>query len=117
MKWVGTLKRFIGGHQQKEPSITVHEDGFSFLGNNGLPAQVQWGEVLEIRACKLDLSTWDEVRFRFVLSSGKEVELSEDQPGFDAALSAVCVSLPCVAGWRNQIIKPAFARNETVFFL
>jgi hypothetical protein len=69
MSWVDSLKRFVGERKRIALSITVSENGFLFVSSNGLSAQVQWSEIVEIRAFKLDLLAWHEVRLLFVRQS------------------------------------------------
>ena len=71
---------------------------------------------MEVSAYKLDLMTIDEVRFDFTLLDGTVVTVSEEQSAFRAVVDSAQTEFPGVAGWRNRIIKPAFARNETVLY-
>jgi hypothetical protein len=111
MKVLASVRRLLARRKPAEPPITLTSEGFSCEGS-----EVRWSEIVQVRALKLDLLTWDEVRFVFGLSSGGAFEVSEEQPGFEALMSAVVAHFPSVADWQDQIIKPAFARNETVLY-
>jgi hypothetical protein len=112
MKLYRTLRDKLSARlHPPEPPITITEDGFTTLGT-----EVRWADVEQIRAFKLDLLTVDEVRFLFVLLSGRAVEISEEQPGFEAAIASAKVHFPSLSGWQDHIIKPAFAINDTVLF-
>lgn len=99
-----------------EPPITLTPSGFLAGASRGPATEVHWQSIAEVRAFKLDLLTWDEVRFIFILSSGTAVEISEEQPGFEAMLTEAMKHMPSLVDWQSSIIKPAFARNETVLF-
>jgi hypothetical protein len=76
----------------------------------------EWSDIVEIRAFKLDLFSYDEVRFAISLRNGTFVELSEERPGFYAFLEALKLRFPTVEGWEQQVMHPAFAANETVLY-
>ncbi len=117
MSLLNSIKMFFArGEPPEFPPIILTEAGFSFLGVDGKVTELRWVNVAQIRALKLDLLAFDEVRFVFALSSGGAVEISEEQTGFDAAISIATHHFPSIAGWRHKIIAPAFARNETVLF-
>jgi len=42
--------------------------------------------------------------------------ICEDQPGFADWEAALREQFPVVAGWRESVIQPAFARNFTVLY-
>ncbi len=94
-----------------QQQIALASDGFC-AGRE----RMRWAEVVQVRAFKIDLLTVDEVRFVFVSNSGLAIEISEEQAGFDALLSAAMIYLPSLSGWQRRIVAPAFARNETVLF-
>jgi hypothetical protein len=105
------VKKLRDRQHPQEPPITLTNEGFSSQGTD-----VKWVDITEIRALKLDLLTWDEVRLVVALASGGFIEVSEEQPGFSALVAAIEKQFPSAVGWREQVIKPAFARNETVLF-
>jgi len=79
-------------------------------------AEVEWESVEAIRAFKLDLATFDEIRFSLQIPGGV-VEVSEEQPGFAAFAHALERQFPSVVGWYARVAQPAFARNETVLWV
>lgn len=111
MSWLRSIKRVFSPEPEPLSPLLLTEAGFSTRGIN-----VSWESVEQIRAFKLDRVTIDEVHFLFGLSSGGAVEISEEQPGFDAVLHEVQVQFPALVGWQSQIIQPAFARNDTILY-
>ena len=100
---------------KSDPPIAVSDSGFCF-GN----LVVDWVEIKEIVAFKLDLVTWDEVRFAFRTSEKHDdlwIEISEDQPGFKVLLGELIKRFPSVRGWEERVVKPAFATNRTRLFI
>ena len=99
-----------------EPPIILTELGFLAGASAGSATEVHWQNVKEVRAFKLDLLTTDEVRFVFSLADGTAVEVSEEQPGFESMLAEAMHRMPSIRDWQSAIIKPPFARNETILF-
>lgn len=97
--------------------LAVTETGFEY-GNPSIGVtRVSWEQIVRIEAYKLDLLTWDEVRMRFTLADGSLVEVSEEQPGFPEFEHVLAAQFPTTSNWRDYVIQPAFARNETVLFV
>jgi len=115
MSLLTAVRKVLARDSPPEPPITVTESGLSFVSKKG-PCEIPWKDITQIRALKLDLFAWDEVRFVFALTSGIEIDISEEQPGFEAAISAAKAQFPSIADWEAKLIKPAFIRNETVLF-
>ncbi len=106
------LKDFLK-HRSSAPvkPIVMESSGFSV----GL-AKVDWRDVSDICAYKLDRLTTDEAVLEFELGSGERVPVSEEQPGFDAMEAAMYQAFPTTATWRDLVLQPAFARNYTVLY-
>ena len=109
---LGRLKDAMKARRQDEPAILVQSDGFS-IGDQ----RINWSDVNQIRAFKLDLVTTDEIRIVFGLRSGSLVGVSEEQLGFDVLDAAMQTRFPSTRGWFAQVSQPAFARNETVLYV
>jgi hypothetical protein len=109
---LGRLRDAMKARRGDEPAILVQSDGFTF-GDQ----VIDWSDVNEISALKLDLLTTDEIRIVFGLRSGSFVEVSEEQLGFDALDSAMQTRFPSTHGWFAQVSQPAFARNETILYV
>ena len=105
------IRDALAPRRRSDPPIELHDSGFSVDGRD-----VAWGRVIEIRAYKLDLYTYDEIRFSFLLDSGCSMEISEEQPGFTAFVAAMTARFPSTSDWHSRVSQPAFARNETVLF-
>ncbi|MBZ2210103.1 hypothetical protein [Massilia soli] len=76
-----------------------------------------WDEVNAIKAYKIDLLTWDEIRV--VVSFGRPetvIELSEEQEGFEAFIRTAEQKLSFPKGWWERLAKPAFETCETTLF-
>lgn len=94
----------------RQATVTVSAYGFG-IGTTFVP----WQSVSEIRAWKADLGTFDEAFLEFFFA-GQCLAIGEDQTGFAGLEAAMIGVFPDTAGWRQAVIKPAFARNETVLF-
>lgn len=117
MKLFRSIKRKVTERlSPPKPPIVLTEAGFLVGVPNGTTTEILWSDIEQVRAFKLDLFTWDEVRFVFLMSSGVALEVSEEQPGFAGMLAAAQVHFPSLVGWQTQVIKPAFARNETTLY-
>jgi hypothetical protein len=78
---------------------------------------IAWSDIGLVRAYKLDLFTTDEIRVLvFSVSSGKMLELSEEQAGFELFIRAAETKLSFPDGWQERLTKPAFERCETTLF-
>jgi hypothetical protein len=110
------LKRLLTPLPKKGPPVMPGALGFAVATSWRDEVPVRWRDVREIRAFKLDHRTWDEVRFAFRLSDGEWIEVSEDQEGFQAFVAELELRYPSVRGWRDSVIEPRFARNETVLY-
>jgi hypothetical protein len=76
---------------------------------------VPWQSVSQIRAFRTDLGRVDEVFLAFHFAD-RCLHLSEEQTGFQALEAAMIAAFPTTAGWREAVLLPAFAHNETVLF-
>jgi hypothetical protein len=95
--------------------ITISGEGF-LIGESS----ISWGEIRKIVASKLDLISVDEIRFasRTIGDQTEEwVEISEEQPGFDELIGELESQFPAISGWRELLVKPAFAENRTQLFV
>ena len=103
--------------RRPDPAIAVDSAGFRFLDGERTVASVRWSDIVAIVAYKLDLLTVDEMRIRFTFGQeASRLEVSEEQPGFEVFLEALEARFPLPANWRASVLRPAFARNETVLF-
>lgn len=117
MKWVRKMVDFFKRRSMpKDPPVSVDQSGFSFTPQDGHECRVRWSDIHEIRAFKLDLLTWDEVRFTFRVAPDLWIDISEEQAGFDDLVTELESRFPTVRGWQAAVIKPDFTRNETVLY-
>lgn len=72
-----------------------------------------WIDIKEIIAYKVDLFTFDDVRFGFRTTDKDEYyTISEDYRGFLQLEKALMKNLPTFDNtWRETVILPAFATN------
>ena len=90
--------------------LTVTPHGFS-LGSTFVP----WQAVSEIRGWKCDGLATDEAFIGFDVGHCC-IAVSEEHAGFDALEAAMVAAFPATASWRQRVLTPSCARNETVFF-
>ena len=89
--------------------------GFSVRGAGGV--RVLWSSIRCIRAFKRDLLTSDEVLLSFENDAEPEyIEVSEEEPGFEEFRLEIEKRFSFPAGWWEAVLKPAFARNESVLY-
>ncbi len=109
------LKEWLKRRERRDPPIHMDAEGLWYTTRKGATLRFVWQGIREIRAYKLDLLTYDEVRFAFDMD-GWWGQVSEDQPGFEELLKEIQVRFPSVAGWREKVILPPFERNEVVLY-
>ena len=104
----GTLRRERGGFALHTPT---HQ-----------PVKLTWGEIVEVRAFKMDLISRDLVCIS-VIHAGpdgmptRSVQLHEDMPGWYTLLEELSVNLAgCRQDWWAEVAFPAFASNERVIY-
>lgn len=110
MALLGLRKRPI------DRTMRLNAEGFEFADHKGKRHAVAWRDVAEVWGYKMDLLTSHRVHFYFKLQSGKGVEVSEEQPGFEGVLPALKERFPGVNGWENKILRPVSGRNETLLY-
>jgi hypothetical protein len=108
---VGKIKDALARRHLGDPPIELRDDGFVVGGHF-----TAWNGITEIRAYKIDLLTFDELRLVFESGADNWVEVSEQQPGFSDVEGAMVARFPSTAEWRSRILQPAFATNETVLY-
>jgi hypothetical protein len=108
---VDKIKDALDRRHLGDPPIELRDDGFLVGGHF-----TTWADVTEIRAYKIDLLTFDEIRLVFESGAENWVEISEEQPGFSEVASAMVIRFPSTYDWRSRIAQPAFATNETVLY-
>ncbi len=107
---------FVPGSRSRPKALSWDERGFWQEGDDGSLIVREWTHVVAIRAFKLDLLTFDEIRFSFEFENDPPFEISEDQPGFERFIEAVESRFPQVRGWRDKVMQPPFARNDTLLY-
>lgn len=100
----------------KNKVIALLEDGFVLRGSSGEVA-VSFADVCMIRAEKMDLFSYDEIRVRFERKNGPPVEISEESLGYNQLMARV---LSRFSGSDSQcfskVAHPAFAPCPTTIW-
>lgn len=97
-------------------TILIDEAGFVLPGLQRV--HVRWSSIRCIRAFKKDLITSDEVYLSFENDTAPEyVEVSEEEAGFGEFRIHLENRFSFPVGWYEAVLKPAFARNETVLYV
>jgi len=106
---------FAPDRSRNRPALRVTSSGF-VSENASASYAIDWTDIVEICAFKIDLFAVDEVRFSLSLRDGTAIELREEQPGFRALVAALTARFPAVAGWEDKVMQPPFATNMTVLY-
>ena len=69
-------------------SIATNASGF-IVKHDQTQHQVEWNDILEISAYKVDLWMTDMICLAFELSDGRVLEINEEQEGYRGLLAAV----------------------------
>jgi hypothetical protein len=97
------------------PEIALLEDGFALRG--ATKVFVSFADVRAIRAQKIDLFSFDEIRVTFERKKEESVEISEESSGYDELMQSVCSRF---AGsdrqWFSKLAHPAFASRPTTIW-
>ncbi len=97
-------------------TICIVDDGGIAIGEDGkIPDRVRWTEIVEIRAYKLDLFTFDALCFLLATPS-TTLEICEEDVGFRQAMAALQARYRFPEGWYGNLIAPAFERNEMILW-
>lgn len=100
------------------PEVKVREGGFDVVSaDNELQlATVNWKDVDQIEAYKLDLITTDCVCLLFKVGD-EEVQLSEEWEGFHALFGPLNDNFPGIGDdWYENVVQPPFEANRIILF-
>ena len=100
------------------PVIHVGSDGFRV--SSAESQLVSWSSIRRISTYKMDLVTTDDIRLLIEFDgtlAGMEIELSEEQPGFDQLKSVLEHHFDFQLGWWEAIVKPPFEPNQSVLYV
>ena len=91
------------------PEIELVEDGFTLRGAKK-EVVVSFDDVRAIRAQKIDLFSFDEIRVTFDRKKEEPVEISEESRGYDELMARVLSRFPgSDPKWFSKVAHPAFA--------
>lgn len=84
-------------------------------------ARIEWPDVVQISAYKIDLFGFDEIRLDFdtARDDGMVVCVSEEEEGWDGLIEAIERVFPGIQKWTDwfpQVAVPAFAENRTALW-
>lgn len=121
MHEVRSLRRPGREPELPQGSVRRHGTGFALHTPQRPPVRVNWGEVCEVRAFKMDLISRDLVCLSVIAGPDgrptRSIQLHEDMPGWYTLLEELQVNLPgCRQDWWAEVAFPAFATNERVIF-
>jgi hypothetical protein len=98
------------------PEITLSEDGFALCGSDK-EVFVSFADVCAIRAEKIDLFSFDEIRVTFERRKKEPVEISEESLGCDELMARVISRFSgSDAQWFSKVAHPAFAPCPTTIW-
>lgn len=101
-----------------ESSRVTVEGGDIILSISDVPRyRLPLAGIADIAAYKRDEITTDLICFDFTASDGKIWTFHEDMAGFDDLVAAVERLPGFLAGWRDKVILPAFARNRIIVWV
>jgi hypothetical protein len=107
---------------RRSPSPTIQCDltGIKKVWALGNSEQIAWDQITEVFAYKRDCLTTDQIRLVFGSQiSGKWLEVTEDEPGFNELITNLPNHLPgCQAyeDWFMSVAVPAFETKWTQIF-
>jgi len=103
--------------RRPEPKITLLADGFR-VGEGRKQWEVRWADVVRVTAFKRDRLSTDLLCLEFILSSGRIIEVNEDEEGYGPLEDALGANLPggVMPAWRDHVLLPPFAPRVTVIF-
>ena len=114
---IARIKRWLGRNNSARDLWPLRVTPSGFVCDDSTASHgIEWNDIVEICAFKIDLFSFDEVRFSLSLRNGTDIELSEQQPGFRELVAALKARFPTVEGWENRVIQPPFETNMTVLY-
>lgn len=110
-----SVKKFFKTRKQNELEIMVLENGFSVIDGGKELIQIDWSQVLEIFAFKIDLLTTDCICLGFRISNGGDYfRVSEEMQGYRDLVKKIGEVFPDHdKEWWSRVAFPAFATNYT----
>ena len=106
----------LGETRHAEAKIECSSEEIRRILHDGSVCSTRWDELARLCAYKIDLFTTDEIRLVFVSDHGDSMEISEEHEGFSELFEMLQARIPgFLDGW-EAVMKPAFARNETILF-
>ena len=98
------------------PTIELNSDGFVVVDEAERIA-IEWKEVIEIFAFKLDLLSCDTIRLGFRVTNTDEFyEVDEDWSGYKALVAETENRFEVAEDWWRAVAFPAFAENLTTIW-
>ena len=100
---------------KEQDQLKFSDEGF-WIKLNSDSIKVNWADVLEITAYKVDLLTVDEVRVD-IITNAVTVTITEETLGYDVFKEKLKAIFPeSDMQWEEKVVKPAFAENLTVIY-
>lgn len=96
-------------------SFIFYEDGFSCIFDTTRKFY-KWMEIEKIVAYKIDLQIEDEICLELFFKNYKLL-FTEETIGWNEFLTKMLQNFPKInPNWQLDIVKPTFARKETILF-
>ncbi|MBN8457944.1 MAG: hypothetical protein J0M04_08900 [Verrucomicrobia bacterium] len=92
-----------------------HSDG----GRCRHEGRIAWDNVIEIKAFKRDMFTYDLICLAIVPDDGLLIEIDEEDSNWESLVAAIPANLPGAVRWGDwftEVAFPAFATNERTIF-
>lgn len=112
----------LRGLQQREnyyrnPEIQTSSAGFEVRTDASLVCRIEWTDIREIVACKIDLGTIDTIRIGFRIADEDDwLEVDEEWVGYKDLVGELKQRFEIDEGWWRKVALPAFATNRTVLW-
>lgn len=101
--------------KEQENLFRYESDNFSVL-LNGDYRKVNWAEIEEIQAYKLDLLTTDEVCIDLVLKTSI-ITITEEIGGWELFVDTLMKQFPSIQkDWEHKVTLPPFDTNFTILY-
>ncbi len=116
--WEKADLEFQKGISEREKCLGQFEYfdyGFRVTENLKL-TEINWMDIQEITAYKVDLYTVDEIRIA-IASDKSNITISEETPGYFVFKETIKNIFPdSDKDWEHRVIMPAFAENLTIIY-
>jgi hypothetical protein len=112
--WKRLRDRANANRRGRDVSISLDNTGFDVLRQDHIVARVEWEQVHEINAFKVDCFIYDTICVAFTLLDDRVCEITEEIEGFDAIAGEIEQRYGVSKeSWWSKVAFPAFETNLT----